>query len=106
MPHNETIRKILFKEHHEVPYAAHPGINKTYRLLNATYYWPQMQQDLIKFVTSCHSCKQMKASRNLPKGLLQPLPVPLERWESISMDFITILPRSSKGNKQILVVVD
>ena len=65
-----------------------------------------MKQDVIKFVASCHSCQQMKASRNLPKGLLQPLPVPHERWESISMDFITSLPRSSKGNTQIFVVVD
>lgn len=48
----------------------------------------------------------MKAQRQLPKGLLQPLPVPQERWESISMDFITTLPRSSEGNTQILVVVD
>ena len=106
VPHNANLRKILLREHHEVPFAAHLGVNKTYRLLAATYYWPQMKQDVIKFVASCHSCQQMKASRNLPKGLLQPLPVPHERWESISMDFITSLPRSSKGNTQIFVVVD
>ncbi|MCO5586541.1 hypothetical protein L7F22_040482 [Adiantum nelumboides] len=106
VPHNGALRKILIQERHEVPFAAHPGINKTYRLLSATYFWPQMQQDMIKYVKACHSCQIMKASRQLPQGLLQPLPVPKERWESISMDFITTLPRTSKGNAQILVIVD
>ncbi|MCO5579453.1 hypothetical protein L7F22_033308 [Adiantum nelumboides] len=106
VPHNGALRKILIQEHHEVPFAAHPGIKKTYRLLSATYFWPQMQQDVIKYVKACHSCQIMKASRQLPQGLLQPLPVPKERWESISMDFITTLPRTSKGNAQILVIVD
>ncbi|MCO5576936.1 hypothetical protein L7F22_030757 [Adiantum nelumboides] len=106
VPHNGALRKILIQEHHEVPFVAHRGINKTYRLLSATYFWPQMQQDVIKYVKACHSCQIMKASRQLPQGLLQPLPVPKERWESISMDFITTLPRTSKGNAQILVIVD
>ncbi|MCO5550638.1 hypothetical protein L7F22_004127 [Adiantum nelumboides] len=106
VPNNGALRKILIQEHHEVPFAAHPGINKTYRLLSATYFWPQMQQDVIKYVKVCHSCQIMKASRQLPQGLLQPLPVPKERWESISMDFITTLPRTSKVNAQILVIVD
>ncbi|MCO5615111.1 hypothetical protein L7F22_069400 [Adiantum nelumboides] len=106
VPQNGALRKILIQEHHEVPFAAHSGINKTYRFLSATYFWPQMQQDVIKYVKACHSCQIMKASRQLPQGLLQPLPVPKERWESISMDFITTLPRTSKGNAQILVIVD
>ncbi|MCO5612154.1 hypothetical protein L7F22_066416 [Adiantum nelumboides] len=106
VPHNGALRKVLIQEHHEVPFAAHPGINKTYCLLSATYFWPQMQQDVIKYVKACHSCQIMKASRQLPQGLLQPLPVPKERWESIRMDFITTLLRTTKGNAQILVIVD
>ncbi|MCO5574136.1 hypothetical protein L7F22_027916 [Adiantum nelumboides] len=106
VPHNGALKKILIQEHHEVPFAAHPDINKTYRLLSATYFWPQMQQDVIKYLKACHSCQIMEASRQLPQGLLQPLPVPKERWESISMDFITTLPCTTKGNAQILVIVD
>ena len=39
-------------------------------------------------------------------GLLQPLPVPTDRWEEVSMDFITGLPRTKAGYDAILVVVD
>ncbi|MCO5591618.1 hypothetical protein L7F22_045607 [Adiantum nelumboides] len=106
MPHNSHMRKMLLQEHHEVPYGAHPGINKTYKILTAVYYWPQMKQDVVNYVKACHSCQTMKTSRQLPQGLLQPLPILNERWESISMDFIVTLPKSSKSNTQILVTTD
>jgi hypothetical protein len=38
--------------------------------------------------------------------LLQPLPIPEWKWETISMDFITGLPKSIKQNDAIMVVVD
>jgi hypothetical protein len=37
---------------------------------------------------------------------LQPLPIPEWKWETISMDFITGLPTSTKQNDAIMVVVD
>jgi hypothetical protein len=38
--------------------------------------------------------------------LLQPLPIPEWKWETISMDFITGLPKSTKQNDAIMVVVE
>lgn len=47
----------------------------------------------------------LAADRHRPYGLLKPLPVPLQPWDSISMDFIEELP-SSNGYKSILVIID
>ena len=44
--------------------------------------------------------------RKAQPGLLKPLPIPAGRWQSISMDFITCLPQTTRQNEQIWVMVD
>jgi len=48
----------------------------------------------------------VKAEHQHPAGLLQPLPIPEWKWEIISLDFITGLPKNAKENDSIMVVVD
>jgi hypothetical protein len=38
--------------------------------------------------------------------LLQPLPIPEWKWDVVTMDFITGLPRTSKQHDSIMVVAD
>ncbi|KAA0061277.1 pol protein [Cucumis melo var. makuwa] len=65
-----------------------------------------MKREVADFVSRCLVCQQVKAPRQKPAGLLQPLGVPEWKWESVSMDFITGLPKTLKGYTVILVVVD
>jgi hypothetical protein len=48
----------------------------------------------------------VKAEHRHPTGLLQPLPILEKKWEVITMDFITGLPRKNKKHDLIMVVVD
>ena len=48
----------------------------------------------------------MKVECKCPTGLLRPISIPEWKWEVISMDFNTILPRTSKQHHFIMVVVD
>lgn len=64
-----------------------------------------MRDDIEAYVQTCLICQQDKGEQQLPAGLLEPLPVAEEPWESVTMDFIMALPKS-KGCSTIMVVVD
>ncbi|GJP80846.1 hypothetical protein CLOP_g11046 [Closterium sp. NIES-67] len=97
---------LLLEEYHDVLYAGHFGSNKTLTGIAKHYYWPHLAEDVQKFVTSCDTCQRMKSSKQKKAGLLQPLPVPEQPWQVVSLDFITALPPTSSGHDAILVVVD
>ena len=52
------------------------------------------------------TCRVVKDEHQRPHGRLQPLFVPMWKWEQISMDFITKLPKTEKGFDVIWVIVD
>ncbi|CAI7905246.1 unnamed protein product [Closterium sp. NIES-54] len=106
VPNYAPLRQILLEEFHDVPYAGHFGSNKTLAGIAKYYYWPEMAADVQQFVTSCDTCQRMKSSKQKKAGLLQPLPVPEQPWQVVSLDFITELPSTSRGHDSILVVID
>ena len=99
------LRKEILKECHDSKWAGHPGIHRTLALVEHTYYWPRMRDDVELYVKTCLVCQQDKVEQSHPAGLLEPLPIPSRPWESVSMDFITCLPKS-EGKGTIIVVVD
>ena len=58
-----------------------------------------------KFVAECLVCQQNKVETIKTPGLLQPLSIPSQCWEEVSMDFIIGLPKSERKSV-IMVVVD
>jgi len=83
----------------------HDGVIKTLKRLSTNFYWQHMRKEIKDFVARCLVCQQTKYSTSKPSGLLQPLPIPSNVWEDISLDFITGLPLSG-GYSVLLVVVD
>ncbi|PWA81445.1 hypothetical protein CTI12_AA187700 [Artemisia annua] len=105
MPKWGNLRLVILKECHDSKWAGHPGIKRTLALVEGTYYWPRMEDDVETFVRTCLICQQDKIEQKKSGGLLEPLPTPKGPWESVSMDFITCLPKS-EGSGSIIVVVD
>nr|GEV11596.1 putative reverse transcriptase domain-containing protein [Tanacetum cinerariifolium] len=62
--------------------------------------------DVARFVAKCLTCQRVKIEHQRASGLLQPLDIPTGKWDQISMDFVTGLPRTFKKNDAIWVVVD
>ena len=51
-----------------------------------------MKQDITKYILECDICGRDKADHMRMPGFLQPLPIPIWKWEDISMDFVVGLP--------------
>ncbi|PRQ55656.1 putative nucleotidyltransferase, Ribonuclease H [Rosa chinensis] len=106
VPNVEALKREILDEAHNSAYALHPGGTKMYRTLKEYYWWPNMKREIAAFVSKCLVCQQVKAERQKPSGLLQPLPIPEWKWDHITMDFIYKLPRTQDGNDGIWVIVD
>ncbi|MCH88698.1 hypothetical protein A2U01_0009589, partial [Trifolium medium] len=105
IPAEADLITSLLQEFHSSPVGGHSGIQATLARLSATFYWPGMYKDVKQFVNACSVCQHNKYSTQPPYGLLQPLPLPQQVWEDISMDFITHLP-PTHNRSCIWVVVD
>ena len=103
---NISFRQQLISEAHDIPYSGHFGAYKTLYNLQQQFFWPQIYLDVSEYCKSCISCQRNKPSNRKPLGLLQPMPVAFKPWQTISMDFITQLPKTVDGYDSILVVVD
>ncbi|GKC60034.1 putative nucleotidyltransferase, ribonuclease H [Tanacetum coccineum] len=87
-------------------FTIHPGSTKMYRDLKQYFWWNGMKQDVATFVSKCMTCQQVKIEHQRASGLLQPLEIPMWKWDEISMDFVTGLPTTQKRHDAIWVVVD
>ncbi len=90
---------------HDLPSSGHPGLTVCIQLLSNKFWWSTLRTDIIVFIKNCVTCNTSKSSKQMPAGLLQPLPIPQRPWSHIAIDFITDLP-NSKGNTTILTVID
>jgi hypothetical protein len=100
------LKRFIMDELHKRPYIGHPGYQKMITTTRKQFYWHGLKRDIADYLAKCIECQQLKAEHRHPARLLQPLPIPEWKWETISMDFITGLPKSAKQNDAIMVVVD
>jgi hypothetical protein len=106
VPNVRDLKLAILKEMHNVAYAGHPGYQKTVAAVKRHYFWPGMKKEITEYIARCMECQKFKAEHRHPAGLLQPLPIPKWKWEVVTIDFITRLPRTSMQYDSIMVVVD
>ena len=92
VPEYGELKRDIMEEAHSSVYAMHPGSTKMYRTLKEHYWWNGMKKEIASFVSRCLTCQQVKAEHQRPAGKIQLLPIPVWKWEKITMDFVTGLP--------------
>nr|GEX02720.1 hypothetical protein [Tanacetum cinerariifolium] len=97
---------ILEAQREAFKYYVHLGADKMYHDLCDMYWWLGMKRDIAIYVSKCLTCAKAKAENQRPSGLLQQPEIPKWKWDKITIDLITKLPRSRSGHDAIRVVVD
>ena len=86
-------------------FAGHQGVIKTYLTINDKFFIPNLIHYLRSYIKSCHIC-HLACNEKLPTRQLQtrinPNYTPLSR---LSMN-LKVMPRSYKGHKYILYIID
>ncbi|KAJ9547559.1 hypothetical protein OSB04_020102 [Centaurea solstitialis] len=93
VPRLGGMRDIVLAEAHKSRLSIHPGSTKMYQDLRLDYWWPGMKTDIGRYVEKCNTC-------------LQPLEVPMWKWEELTMDLVTKLPKTQRQHDSIWVIVD
>jgi hypothetical protein len=106
VPVDPEIKKNILDEAHMSKFSIHPGSTKMYQDLKQNFWWSNMKVDIAKYVAECDTCHRMKASHLKSAGVLQPLSIPMWKWDDISMDFIMGLPLTSRKKDSIWVIMD
>ena len=106
VPEIGELKREIMEEAHSSAYAMHPGSTKMYHTLREHYWWKGMKKKIADFVSRCLTCQQVKAEHQKPTGKIQPLPIPVWKWDKITMDFVTGLPRTRRQHDAIWVIVD
>ncbi|GJZ30064.1 putative reverse transcriptase domain-containing protein [Tanacetum coccineum] len=101
-----NLRDLIMHESHKSKYSIHPGSDKMYQDLKKLYWWPNMKAIIAEYVGKCLTCSRVKAECQKPSGLLIQPEIPTWKWERITMDFVTKLPKTSSGHDTIWVIVD
>ena len=106
VPSLDDLKVKILEEAHKSRLSFHPGMTKMYQDLKRSFWWHGMKKDVAEYVARCLTCQKAKAEHQRPSGELKPLEIPEWKWESISMDFVSSLPKTSRGHDAVWVIVD
>lgn len=96
-----TLIPNVMKEAH----SAHLSINKTYKVIQKTFYWKGMYADIKNFCLNCVQCNLYK-TRVINKNPLTPVSKNYQPGECIAIDIVGKLPRSNNGHNFIVTIID
>jgi len=102
----EPLRKNALASAHDVAFAAHGGILKTYNRLRHFCWWPGMNSETIKYVKECPECLTHKSP---PRNLREPMgtrPPPTRVFERVHMDVWAAGGESERGNTCVIAFID
>src|SRR6267142_2814624 len=107
VPEDQKLQRDLVELNHDSLTAAHPGINKTHKLLLKQYWWPRCKEFVQQYMKGCMICQANKPITHQNNPSLHPI-TPQEEvlpFQTIAINFIIKLP-ASEGYDLIMTVTN
>ena len=96
-------RELIALAHSEIT-KGHMGVRKMLARMRKMYFWPVMGTDIRQWVLGCDMCSSRRMDRlKRLKMVKHQVGAPMEK---VALNIMGPLPRTSKGNKYVLVVGD
>nr|GEU60665.1 putative reverse transcriptase domain-containing protein [Tanacetum cinerariifolium] len=99
------LRALIMHDSHKSKYSIHPRSDKMYQELKKLYWWPNMKAEIATNVSKCLTYAKVKIEYPKPSGLLVQPKISQWKWENITIDFVTKLPKTTAGQDTIWEVV-
>ena len=92
--------------YHESEFYGHSGVLRTMALNKRDYVCLHLRHYVERYILSCDVCQAAKSRRVDTAGVPRPLPVPDTKWHSVSVDWVSGLPPTTRGHDAIMTVVE
>lgn len=85
---------------HDSILGAHLGFARVYALAKSRFFWPKMR------TTTCLGCQRRKTSNKRREGLIMPMPIAEDVFDTVGFDLVGPLPPNKEFFKHVLVCTD
>ena len=99
-------RNDILRIAHDLPYAGHMGVSKTYRRVLPYFFWPGLHRDVVNYCRTCDTCQLIgKPNQKVPVAPLHPIPAFGEPFSEIIIDCVGPLPKTRSGHQYLLTIM-
>ena len=92
--------------HHESKFYGHSGALRTMSLIKRDYLCSHLRHYVERYILSYDACQAAKSRHINTARQPRPLPVPDTKWHSVSIDWVSRLPPTTRGHDGVLTVVE
>jgi ribonuclease HI len=100
-----TLHQDVLRHYHTSLAGGHQGVTRVYERVRRLFFWRGMYADVRNYVAACPDCQsgkgQPRISVRSPGNLVATRP-----FEIIGMDHVPSLPKSARGNTELLIWID
>ena len=98
----------VIRRHHDLLPAGHWGIARTSALIRRKHLIPNLKRRVQEYIHTCDICQRYKTEHHLPRGYIELMEIPEQKWQSVSMDWISLPVVIANGRQydEVLTVTD